>query len=91
MPKEHSMNTADLYPAAFQLRKGQIHRLPHALGQRVEVLSGSLWLTIDNDLRDIFVSPDHGFRIDRDGTTLLSALDDARFVVLQPEAARRAA
>lgn len=85
------MNTADLRPAAVSLRKSEIHRLRHATGQRIEALSGSLWVTIDNDLRDILVSPDHGFTIDRDGDTLVSALADSRFVVLQPEAPRRAA
>ncbi|HWH84461.1 MAG TPA: DUF2917 domain-containing protein [Burkholderiaceae bacterium] len=85
------MNTADLDPAAVSLRKGEIHRLRHATGQRVEALSGSLWVTIDNDVRDILVSPGRGFTIDRDGDTLVSALADARFVVLQPDVLRRAA
>ena len=78
------MNTADLHPAAIELRKGAIHHLPHGRGLRIEALSGSLWVTIDNDLRDILVSPARGFSIDRNGETLISALDDARFVVLDP-------
>ena len=78
------MNTKDLHPAWISLRKGAIHRLPDGRGQRIESLSGSLWLTIDNDVRDILVSPGEGFSIDRDGAALISALDDARFVVLDP-------
>ncbi len=84
------MNTTDLVTASVSLRKGALHRLPHALGQHIEVLNGSLWLTIDNDRRDILVAPGRGFTIDRDGDTLLSALDDSRFVVLQPDTLRHA-
>jgi hypothetical protein len=83
------MNTADLFPASIPLRKGEIHRLRGARGQRVEALSGCLWVTMDNDLRDIFVAPGHGFRIDADGDTLLSAIADSRFVLLAPRRTAR--
>lgn len=76
------MNTTDLYPAATLLRKGGIHRLADGLGRRIEALSGNLWVTIDRDIRDILLKPGEGFEIDRPGQTLVSALDDARFVVL---------
>ncbi len=85
------MNTADLNPAAIALRKGEIHRIHHGAGQRIEALNGCLWVTMDNDLRDIFVSPGEGFSIDRDADTLVSALDDSQFVVLRPIDRRRAA
>lgn len=78
------MNTNDLHPASINLRKGAIHRLPSGRGQRIESLAGSLWVTIDNDVRDILVNPGQGFSIDRDGAALISALDDSRFVVLDP-------
>ena len=78
------MNTTDLHPASIGLRKGAIHRLNNGLGQRIESLSGSLWITIDNDRRDILVNPGEGFNIDREGAALISALDDSRFVVLEP-------
>jgi hypothetical protein len=83
------MNTTDLHPAAIALRKGQIHRIRHGAGQRIEALNGCLWVTIDNDLRDVFVSPGEGFSIDRDADTLVSALDDSSFVVLEPLQLRR--
>ena len=85
------MNTADLHPASISLRKGQIHRIHHGLGQRIEALNGCLWVTIDNDLRDIFVAADEGFTIDRGGDTLVSAMADSSFVVLDPVAWKRAA
>ncbi len=85
------MNIADLNRAAITLRKGQLHRIHDGAGQRIEALSGALWVTIDHDLRDIVVAPGEGFSIDRNGDTLVSALDDARFALLDPIAPRRAA
>jgi Protein of unknown function (DUF2917) len=85
------MNTADLHPASISLRKGQIHRIHRGLGQRIEALNGCLWVTIDNDLRDIFVAAGEGFTVDRGGDTLISAMADSNFVVLEPVAWKRAA
>ena len=79
------MNTTDLHPAAISLRKGQIHRIRHGTGQRIEALNGCLWVTIDNDLRDVVVAPGEGFSIDRDDDTLVSAMDDSSFVLLAPQ------
>ena len=78
------MNVKDLHPATIALRKGEIHRLHDGLGSRIESLSGSLWVTMDNDPRDIVVDTGEGFDVDHAGDTLISALDDARFVVLEP-------
>ena len=83
------MDTQDLRPAAIHLRKGTIHRLRNGLGQRIEALTGNLWITIDNDPRDIVVKSGEGFSVDRCGDTLISALDDARFVLLEPVALPR--
>ena len=80
------MNTTDLTFAAIPLRKGEIRRLHNAKGQRIEALSGALWVTIDNDPRDIVVEPGAGFSVDKNGDTLVSAMADARFVLLAPVA-----
>jgi len=78
------MNTRDMTPAATHLRKGEILRLHNGRGQRIESVHGGLWITMDNDLRDIFIEPGSGFTVDRSGHTLISALDDSTFVVLEP-------
>ena len=78
------MSARDLLPAATHLRKDEILRLPHARGQRIEAISGGLWITIDHDLRDIVLHGGEGFTVDREGATLVSALDDASLVVLAP-------
>ncbi len=85
------MNIAELHPTSISLRKGEIHRIHHGRGQRLEALHGCLWVTIDNDLRDIFVAPGQGFTIDRGGDTLISAVADSRFVTLEPLARQGAA
>ena len=84
------MNTRDLHPAAIPLRKREIHRLHDGLGQRIEVLSGCVWITIDNDRRDIVLTAGEGFGVDRAGVTLISAMEDSRFVLLEPVALQRA-
>lgn len=85
------MNTTDLHPASISLHKGEIHRIHHGLGQRIEALNGCLWVTIDNDLRDIFIAAGEGFTVDRGGDTLISAMADSSFVLLEPIAWKRAA
>ena len=76
------MNSNDLNLASTPLRKGEALHLHHALGQRVEALDGRLWLTMDGDLRDIVLDAGEGFTVDRDTDVLLSAISDARVVVL---------
>lgn len=78
------MNTTELRLAATPLRKGEILRLHDAHGSRIEVLDGSVWITIDGDVRDIVLDVDQGFSVDRHGDTLVSALRDSQVVVLQP-------
>ena len=84
------MNTTDMHPASISLRKGEIHRIHHGLGHRIEALYGCLWVTIDNDLRDMFVAAGEGFTVDRVGDTLISAMADSCFVTLEPLAWERA-
>jgi Protein of unknown function (DUF2917) len=82
------MNT-DLIHAAHQLSKGQMHRLDHGHGLRIEALTGCLWITQDHDQRDIVLEAGEGFTLDRDGDTLLSALSDSSFLVLEPPSQSR--
>lgn len=84
------MNITDLTLVATPLRKGEALHLQHSLGQRVESLSGRIWITMDNDLRDIVLDAGEGFTLDRDTDVLLSAMSDARFVVLAPVPRARA-
>ena len=72
----------DLMLDSKTLAKGRIRRVHHPLGQRVECVSGALWVTQDGDTRDIVLEPGESFDFDHRGDALISALDDSRFLVL---------
>ncbi len=72
----------DLELGSCALGRGKIRRIRHALGRRVACLSGSLWITQDDDLRDILLSPGEAFDFDRRGDALVSALDESRYLLL---------
>ncbi|MFT3800604.1 MAG: DUF2917 domain-containing protein [Burkholderiaceae bacterium] len=75
------MNT-DLRLPAIGLRHGDAYRIEAGKGLRVQCLSGALWLTQDNDPRDIVLEAGDSAPIDRDGLGLVSALGDAQFLLL---------
>lgn len=76
------MNT-DLQIPSIPLRHGATQRIEHGQGLHVQCLSGSLWLTQDGDPRDIVLGPGEGATIERDGLSVVTALSDARFLLLQ--------
>ena len=73
----------DLLLDSRTLAKGRIRRVHHALGHRVECVSGALWITQDGDPRDIVLEPGGSFAFDLRGDALISALDDSRFLLLE--------
>ena len=75
----------DLNNGARQLGKGHIRHVHGDKGRRVELLSGSLWITQDGDLRDVVLAPGEAFAFDRRGDALLSAFADSRYLLLDAE------
>ena len=73
----------DLNPWSRPLNKGRLLRIEPGRRQRVECLNGCLWITQDNDTRDIVLNPGEGFTLDRPEGALLSALADSRLMVLE--------
>jgi hypothetical protein len=67
--------------ALLALRRGSALTLDHARGALVRVLAGRLWITQERDREDHFVEAGTSFRIDRNGSTVVEAFRDARFVV----------
>src|SRR4051794_15520664 len=47
--------------------------LQDAVNRRVTCLNGLVWLTMEDDQRDVVLQPGVSFVIDRDGLTLLTA------------------
>jgi uncharacterized protein (AIM24 family) len=59
------------------LQPNRLLRLRDGRDVVVGVDAGTVWLTQDGDMRDIILRAGESFRVDRDGTVLLQALDDA--------------
>ncbi len=78
------MNT-DLSLAASHLAKAQLLRLENGRGLRILNLSGRLWLTQEGEARDTVLEAGEEVAIARDGLSVLMALQDASFLVLQPQ------
>ncbi len=74
----------------LQLDKRQHVTLRVAVGWGVQALSGAVWITQDWDIRDIVLEAGQSFAIDRPGTVLVSALDQATVCVVH-EPSRAAA
>ena len=58
--------------------------LRDANGRTVTCVSGSVWLTMDGDNRDIVLEPGATFVVDRDGLTLLAAQQPSAVQVSAP-------
>lgn len=81
----------DLVRARLDLCRNQLVRLTDARGTRVDCVAGSVWITVDGELRDVVLSPGGSFVVDSRAPVLVHAVDDATTVALQaPRSARRA-
>ena len=63
-------------------------------GDRIECVSGTVWVTQDGELRDIVLKAGESFRLDRSGHALVSALADAGVILhtaRRPRLSRRIA
>jgi hypothetical protein len=63
-----------------------ISPLTHAAGAAVKVLAGHVWLTMDGDHRDIFLPSGDAHTIERDGLTLVHAIEPSVVEVQEPRA-----
>ena len=54
-------------------------------GSTIRAASGSLWLTMEGDARDIILGPGQSFTIERDGLTVLAAHTASEVEVRVPQ------
>jgi hypothetical protein len=70
--KESRMN-ANGRGKVWDLGAGEMMQLDGARGTRLRVTRGVLWVTLENDVRDVVLAAGDMFTIDRDGLTLAEA------------------
>lgn len=78
------MGTADLPRFELELPKRSILTVPDAAGIAIECESGSVWVTLDNDVRDIVLAPGERFTGASHRRALVSALEASRIGVSLP-------
>jgi len=65
----------------LSLAKRTIFTLPDAAGVGIECRSGSVWVTLDHDPRDIVLAPGERFEGDQHRRVLVSALEPSCITV----------
>lgn len=66
---------------AVVLAQGALQSIEDGRGSSVQCLEGVLWLTQQGDARDIVLEAGDKAMIERDGTSIVFALSDTRFVL----------
>jgi hypothetical protein len=80
--KESIMNT-DLAMSSTFLTRGTLQRVVDGKGTLLQCLGGTLWLTQEDDPRDIVLEAGQEARIERDGVSIVSALRDSSYLLLR--------
>lgn len=74
--------TCDGYTKVWELTPRETIQLDGARGTTLRVTRGMLWITMENDTRDIVLAAGDTFTIDRGGLTLVEAQSAATVCVL---------
>ncbi len=61
------------YTKVWELASGELVKLDGARGTTLRVTRGTLWLTLERDMRDIVLTAGDAFTIERGGLTLVEA------------------
>jgi hypothetical protein len=70
----------DLNQTTRVFNKGQLQRIEDGQGDRVLCVSGCLWLTQQGSRRDIVLNAGDEVALSHDGTTIVMALSDSRWL-----------
>ncbi len=73
----------DLTLPSVALLKNELHLIHDGQGRQVQALTGRLWITQEDDPRDIVLDPGEGYTIEHSGLTVVCALRDATLLVLE--------
>jgi hypothetical protein len=72
----------DGYTKVWDLAPGEIVRLDGARGTTLRVTRGTLWITLQDDTRDVVLEAGDVFTIDRGGLTIVEAQNAAGVCVM---------
>jgi hypothetical protein len=67
----------------LELTRARHAHLRGAGGWTVRALAGTVWITLDGDIRDVVLDAGQSFRLDRNSPALLSALGSAKVCVMR--------
>lgn len=70
--------------SSIGLNHGAVARLEDARGMTLRVETGAVWITHEHSQDDILVRTGESFRVERNGTTVISALGE-RFALVSIE------
>lgn len=70
------------YTKVWELAPGELVRMDGAYGTTLRVTRGTLWITMERDIRDILLTAGDSFTIDRGGRTVVEAQGHATVCVL---------
>jgi len=82
--QETEMNNELRHPLT-ELTAGSILRLRDAEGLAVVVFEGQVWITLQDDPRDIVLAAGESFSVDRPGLTLVQACRDSKLILAETE------
>ena len=67
----------ELASAALRLARGQTMKVHNGAGSTICAREGTVWLTEENSRSDVLLVPGQCFRLQKSGTAVLQAFDDA--------------
>ncbi len=68
----------------LELAHRDLHSLPDAAGVQIRCQSGSIWVTLDHDTRDIVLNPGQSFATPEHRRAIIFALEPARVSLEDP-------
>jgi hypothetical protein len=74
----------NLKRAEFHLGTGDTVRVLDSIGTVVACRDGNVWITQEQDSRDILLAAGEAFTLDRPGLAIIQALDDGHIGLDQP-------
>ena len=71
-------------PFRVSLQWGRPLTVADGKGTRISARRGTVWITQDNDLRDVVLSAGESFVLDHPDTAIVQALDRAEILIMPP-------